>query len=119
MPAGRKPVVRCTRSEWCAIKNRIHACCPPPEGYSWSLIRSDGVPSDRRGDCERHESRRPGHRGKIVVRVATGMSESETVDVALHEVAHAYDAWCHHGWQDDHGDTFWIWLGRVYRRYWS
>jgi len=87
----------------------------------WSTAVLDK--DDRRGDCERREPKKDKRgqavRGQIIVRVAKGMSESETIDVLIHEVAHAYDMWTHHSWYGDHSDTFWIWVGRVYRRYWG
>jgi len=71
-----------------------------------------------RGDCERREPK-DGTRGAIIIRVAKGMSESETIDTLIHEVAHSYDMWTHHSWSGDHSDTFWIWVGRIYRRFWG
>ena len=73
---------------------------------------------DARGDCDRRAGRRGGL-GTITVRIARGMSESETVETLIHEVAHAFDAWTHHSWAGDHSDTWGVWYARVYRRYWG
>jgi len=74
-------------------------------------------PHDR-GDCDRTPGR-DGRTGTITIRVARGMSLTETRDILIHEIAHAFDRWDHHGWAGDHGDTFWIWHGRIYRRIWG
>jgi len=92
--------------------SRLRASCPAPEGWSWRFSRSASLGDDALGDCLRQKNR------VIRVRVAFGMSPTETLDTLIHEMAHGYDMWTHHSWNgDEHGDTFWIWSGRVYRRY--
>jgi len=116
---GRKPVVQCTAKEWKEMTRKMQACCPPPEGYVWHFVWSTKVlDENKRGDCERRDPT-DGRRGKCVVRVAKGLSETETSDILIHEVAHAFDMWTHHSWSGDHGSTFWIWVGRIFRRYWG
>jgi len=123
--ASRKSVTQCTRGEWNNMTERMRSCCPAPEGYSWRFMWSTKVlDHGNRGDCERREPKKDEKgkiikRGQIIIRVAKGMSENETIDVLIHEVAHAYDMWTHHAWSGDHSDTFWIWNGRIYRRYWG
>lgn len=117
MAAGRKPVVQCTTSEWKAICNRMRSSCPPPDGYAWRFVHSVKCGKEgNRGDCQRRPPK-DGRRGFMEIRILKGMSETETEDVLIHEVAHAFDKWDHHGWAGDHSDTFYIWLGRVERRY--
>lgn len=116
---NRKPIrYQCTDREWRDMCDKIRACCPPPEGYRWRFERSAkmAVEGNRRGFCSRLEptDKSP---GRIWIRVQRGMSESETADVLIHEVAHSYDMWTHHAWAGDHSDTMWIWVGRVYRRF--
>lgn len=116
--ASRKLVTQCTDAEWKAMVNRVKSCCPPPEGYDWRFTRTASIEDNDNGECTRKEGK-DGKRGVIVVRVRKGMSESETVDTLIHEVAHGYDMWTHHSWAGDHSDTFFLWYGRVYRRYWG
>ena len=114
----RKPVVQCSLGEWKAICSRMKSCVPAPEGYSWRFVWSVKVGEEgKRGDCERREPKEGRSNGVMVVRVMKGMSETETEDVLIHEVAHAFDKWEHHSWQGDHSGTFYIWLGRIERRY--
>ena len=90
---------------------RLRACCPPPEGFAWQIGRSRRISVDATGDCLRQRN------GVIRVRVAHGLSPTETLDTLIHELAHGYDMWTHHRWADEHSDTFWIWVGRIYRAY--
>lgn len=116
---GRKPVPQCTQSEWKDMTDKMRSCCPAPQGYSWRFMWSKKCFSEgSRGDCERRQPQGT-QRGQILVRIGRGMSETETADILIHEVAHAYDMWTHHAWSGDHSATFWIWVGRVYRRYWG
>ena len=90
---------------------RMRACCPAPEGWHWALQRSRALDGDM-GDCLRQKN------GTIRCRVAYGLSQTETLDTLMHEMAHGYDMWTQHAWNDnDHGATFWIWVGRLYRAY--
>lgn len=119
MSRGRTPITACTRSEWSSIIQRVHACIPPPEGYTWRFVWTTRLPPDWLGDCSRIPAKTEGSRGTILVRILRGLSASETELIVIHEVAHAFDMWTHHGWGDDHGDTFFLWMGRIYRRYYS
>lgn len=115
--AGRKPVTQCTAKQWREMCAKMRSTCAAPEGYRWRFVHSVKVgKEEKRGDCERAmpKNDRPGH---MIVRVLKGMSETETEDVLIHEVGHAFDKWEHHGWAGDHSDTFYIWLGRIERRY--
>ena len=119
MPARRRTIPTCTAAQWRAILDQFNATIPPPGGWRW---RVDRVPRRRlggdHGDCDRVQLGRGGQPGGVIaLRVADDMSDSETADVLLHEAAHGFDRWDTHGWGGDHGDTFWLWLGRLYRRY--
>lgn len=112
---GRKPITQCTEGEWREISRKFRACIPPPEGYIWRLIFSKSLHDDW-GKCDRKDGR-AGRPGTIYIRITRGMSKSETEETLLHEAAHAFDMWTHHAWAGDHSDTFWLWMGRLYRRY--
>lgn len=117
---GRKPVVQCTLSEWREITTKLRACCPPPEGYDWRFLWCKALSNGACvGECERKEPRKGRHRGTYYIRAAKGLSYQETLDTLMHEMAHAYDWGPHHGWAEEHSDTFWIWLGRIYRRWYG
>lgn len=113
--AGRKPVTQCTAAEWREACRRVKSCIPPPENFSWRFVWSTALDGDE-GDCSRVEPK-GGRLGVIRVRVAKGMSQRQTQDVLLHECAHGFQSWTHHGWCTDHDDIFWVWLGRLWRRY--
>ena len=117
---GRKPVTQCSLSEWRGICQHLRACVQPPEGYTWRLVWSAKLSrpdSEHFGFVIKRGKDKRG-RGTVTVVIARGMSQSETEDTLLHEVAHVFDMWeHHHGWGGEHSDTFWLWLGRVYRRY--
>jgi hypothetical protein len=117
MARGRTPIVQCTASEWRDACRTVRACVPPPDGFAWRFVWCRNL-NDDRGDCERRAGS-AGRLGVITIRIERGMSRNETIDVLIHEVAHAFDKWDHHGWSGDHSDTFWIWCGRVYRRFWG
>ena len=110
---GRTPISNvCTDGEWREMVRRMRSCCPPPEGWAWKMYRSSAIGDDDLGDCGRQKNR------VICVRVAFGMSPTETLDTLMHEMAHGYDMWTNHAWNDDeHGTTFWVWYGRIYRSY--
>ncbi len=113
--AGRKVVTQCTAAEWRSMCRRVKSCIPPPEGYAWRFVWSTALEGDE-GDCSRVLGK-DGRLGTFRIRVAKGLSEKQTIDVLLHECAHAFDWTEHHGWLTDHSSTFWIWLGRLFRRY--
>lgn len=100
----------CTKSEWREICDQFRACVPAPEGWRWSIRRVSKLPPGQTGDCSRGTK-------IITIKVLSGMSWMETVDTLLHEAAHGFDRWDHHGWSGDHSDTFFIWFGRLYRRF--
>ena len=76
------------------------------------MTRSGALGDEALGDCLRQKNR------VIRVRVAFGMSPTETLDTLMHEMAHGYDMWTNHRWNGtEHGPTFWIWYGQVYNAY--
>ena len=117
MSRGRTPVVQCTDTEWRVACRRMRATVPPPEGFSWRFAWSKTT-GENFADCDRKPGR--GSRsGSMVIRVARGLSEAWTTELLIHEVAHAFDRWDNHGWSGDHSDTYWIWHGRIWRRFWG
>ena len=121
MGRGRKPIVQCTPHEWRELCNQLRACCPPPEGYDWRFVWCGELSGgDDLGGCSRTEPRGV-RRGTYRIKVIRGLSRIETLDTLIHEMAHAYDTtWGpHHGWGGNHSDTFWIWVGRIYRRWYG
>ena len=113
--AGRKPIVQCTAGEWRAIVQRMKSCVSPPEGYTWRFVWSATL--EDHGRADRTLSKVEGRKGTFTVTIRKGMSESETTETLIHEVAHVFDKWDHHGWAGDHSDTYFIWYGRIHRRY--
>lgn len=121
MARGRKPVVQCTRSEWVAMTRRMATSCPPPEGYRWLFVWSSPaalIADDAGGTIVRREAAN-GRPGTLTVRVERGESLHATLGLLIHEVAHAFDIWTHHGWAADHSATWGVWYARVYCRYWG
>lgn len=114
--AGRKPITQCTAAEWREVTSQLKACCPAPEGYDWRFIWSRTLGDAATGEYRRKESTATS-RGVVYVKVARGLSYCETIDTLMHEMAHAYDVHGHHAWAGHHSDTFWIWVGRIYRRW--
>jgi len=121
MSRGRKPITQCTPGEWRTVVNELKACCPAPEGFEWRIMWCRGLGDKDSEDTGGYEIRAPvgSKRGTIYIRIVKGLSRMETIDTLIHELAHAYDVTCspHHGWASDHSDTFWIWVGRIYRRW--
>lgn len=106
----RTYVRACTRQQWHAILRDFKAAIPPPNGREWRFRLVTDLPENQLGECRRS--------GKYVtLTVLQGLSVSETEDTLLHEAAHGFDRWDHHGWSGDHSDTFFLWFGRIYRRY--
>lgn len=120
MSRGRTPVKQCTDAEWRSMCRRMRATTAPPEGYAWRFqwCESMRTTGEDQADCARKPGRN-GRTGTMLIRIMRGISESETIELLIHEVAHAFDRWDHHGFGGDHSDTYFIWYGRIWRRYWG
>lgn len=108
--AGREAVKACTRREWQAILRDFRAAIPPPEGKEWRFKLTRKLADGQLGECSRTLK-------FVTLTVLQGLSVSETEDTLIHEAAHGFDRWDHHGWAGDHSDTFFLWYGRIYRKY--
>lgn len=98
---GTKPVTVCTESEWKYLVQKARALCPAPTGWTLRLYRSRSL-RDCLGDAEVNEKTRT-----VIIRVAHGLSYDHTLEVLIHELAHAY-AWQHspHVFATDHDVTW-------------
>lgn len=59
-----------------------------------------------------------GQRGTALVKVARGLSQSETEETLIHEMAHALDSWSWTGaggGRGDHDEHYWLIYGNVWR----
>lgn len=120
--SGRKPITQCTAREWRALCDRMRAVVAPPHRYSWRFMWSATVV--REGAYGSAALRPPpyeldrGARGTAFIKVAKGMSVSETEETLIHEVAHALDSWSltgAGGGRGDHDEHYWIVYGKVWR----
>ena len=103
----------------------MRASMAPPDGYSWRFVWSAPIAGDdSRGDVDRlpisvREGAPGGRCGVITCRVRRGQSEAATAETLIHEVAHAFDMWTHHGHAGDHSATWGVLYARVYCAYWG
>lgn len=102
---------RCTAREWDAIVKRVITSACLPRDYHVEVVRTDL--SDALGYAEAIDL----ETGRFKIEIETDLTEEHTVDVLIHEIAHVLDWRPFTALSCDHGPTFWIHVGEVYRRY--
>jgi hypothetical protein len=114
--------MQCTAAEWREMCERARATIPPPHRYSWrfmwsaSLLKAGdygtATLNPKPYELELKE------RGVALVKVARGLSMSETEETLIHEIAHALDSWSltgAGGGRGDHDEHYWLVYGKVWR----
>jgi len=55
--------------------------------------------------------------GRFVIDVEEDLTEPHAAEILIHEFAHVLDWRLSTEWVENHGPTFWIYFGQIWRRY--
>ena len=104
---------RCTERQWKEIVEEMRAVLPLSNDYEVSIERKRLTDTVVEGWCEclDHES------AKFRVVVSKDVTPSHATEILIHELAHLLDWKPYTPWTTNHGATFWIHYGEIYRAY--
>lgn len=103
---------RCTKAEWTEIKRDLLAVTAMPANYSITIYRRRLAPGLYGTAQLVNEGR-----ARFRVEVSDELSAAHSAEVLIHELAHVLDWRPTTPWTTDHGPTFWIHVGEIWRRY--
>ncbi len=104
---------RCTAKEWEEIVAGVQAILPLSNEYEVSIERKKISDGPMEGYCQCLDA----DSAKFRVVVSSDVSSSHATEILIHELAHLMDWKPYTPWTMNHGPTFWIHYGELYRAY--
>ncbi len=105
---------RYTEREWDSLVEGMLAVLPLSQDYEIRFERKSFPPgSEIEGWCECLDV----ESAKFVIGVSKDVSLSHATEILIHELAHLLDWKPYTPWTANHGATFWIYYGEIYRAY--
>lgn len=103
---------RCTQKEWKQIKRDVLAATPLPHDFDIDIVRRDlggqdfGIASAIDVETTR-----------FLIEIENDLTADHTTEILIHELAHILDWRPTTAWSTNHGPTFWIHYGEIWRAY--